>query len=86
MSELKLVELKTPRNDIADEIVEALTKFLEAAKKGEFDGIAVGASKIDGSYKTWFTKSLNFPALLAAVTTVQYRMLATRQDVKEDDD
>lgn len=75
---LKLVELRTGRNEATDEIVASLERLLEEAKTGKFDGLVWGVSNIDGSYSTGYTKSLNFPGQLAAVTTLQHRMLVGR--------
>lgn len=67
--------VKTKAVEVNEEIVEMLEELITRAKEGEFCGFAWAASLPNGSFKTAFTTTTDHPHLVAAIATLQHRMI-----------
>lgn len=77
-----VVSLKPSKVTFAEEInldtVECLETWLEKAKAGKLDGIAIAGALRNGEIMTSFTKTNNFHQITAALAIIQHRRLETR--------
>jgi hypothetical protein len=73
---LKLVTLpEVARDETTADIVETLEDWLERAKKGEFSGVGLVATRRDDAFTTRFTRHANMPELVGALATLQWRII-----------
>ncbi len=66
--------------EVNQDVVRILENTLKLAKEGEFDGIALAASRRNGGTHTHFSRSTNMTALVAGVSALQYDMLRSWAD------
>lgn len=75
----EVVKLTTRLSVTQQGVVSELEELLERARRGEFDGFAWCASRLDGSVATSWTQNEDWHRLLAGAATLQWRMIEQRQ-------
>ena len=81
MTTLKLkTQEEAWRESVDTEIVGLMEEMLAQAKNGEFDGIAIAASRKDGqTFHSWSSSS-DFARLAGAISRLQYRLMLKQDD------
>lgn len=80
----KIVSLKPNDTDgkfeveVNTDTVKCLEEWLEKAKEGKLDGIAIAGAIRNGEIMTSFTKTNNYHQITAALAILQHRRLETR--------
>lgn len=64
------------RQEVSDDVVQALRRLLERAEAGELQGVAYSCITIDGCVVTGFTKSADQSATIGGLERVKFRMLS----------
>lgn len=78
----EIVSLKPNKVEFAEKVnadtVKMLEEWLERAKEGKLDGIAIAGALRNGEIMTAYTKTDNYHQITAALAIIQHRRLETR--------
>jgi hypothetical protein len=79
MTDLKIVEFNSPTTEwdkgVQEDTVEMLEDWLQRAREGQFDGVAICGVLKSGEVETNVAQHNQHPALIGAVTVLQTRLL-----------
>lgn len=83
MTNLHVIESKTPEQKVRDDVLTALDDIIKIADKGDVDSVCIIASHLDGSWTSRTSKILNPSDLIVRLEMVRLMLMDKMLDDTE---